>query len=142
MLTFLDSLNVGVPVNEYDDVEAALIDLMVKSGRAPLKLDVRPTFSQLVSEIGEAVLSETAERAEALVEVLGADINKQLKEKLVDLLSVDIIDVIAMTVEKFGGNAEDVYLEFAEIEDKEERARKAVSTFASLLLEAVRAERS
>ncbi|NPA85139.1 MAG: hypothetical protein GXO07_03940 [Crenarchaeota archaeon] len=121
------------------EAEAELLRFVARAGTKPLDVGVSPSFSELIAKVGEAVLTETAERAEVLLEVLKLP-DGYLKEKLADLLSVDIIDVIAMIADMFGGSAEDVYASFAEIGNKESRARAAVSTFASLLLEALRKE--
>ncbi len=132
--------NLGLPEEAaFREAESELLKFIARAGTAPLEIPVNATFNDLVSKIGETVLTETAERAEALLEVLEMP-ESELKSKLVDLLTVDIIDVIAMIVETFGGDADEVYASFASVHDKEERARKAVSTFARVLLDALRKE--
>jgi len=138
------SLLFGLGFHEEEairEAEAELLRFIAKAGVKPLDINVNATFSDLIAKIGEAVLTETAERAEVLLEVLKMP-EGHLREKLLDLLSVDVIDVIAMIVDTFGGDADEVYAAFAELSNKESKARTAVSTYASILLEALRKEAS
>ncbi|ABU82012.1 hypothetical protein [Ignicoccus hospitalis] len=136
--TLLFSL--GFPEEEYlREAESDLLRMIAKAGAKPLELPVEATFDQLVAAVGEAPLEEALQRAEALLEVLNMP-DGHLKETLMDLLSVDVIDMIAMIADQFGADPQDVYWAFAEIGNKESRARAAVSTFANLILESIRRE--
>ncbi len=124
----------------YREAETEIRKLYLSSGTEPIKIDVNFTFSDLVREVGEGMLEEMSERAETLLDVIKENIRKDVKERVMEFLSVDLIDTIAMINETFGGRPEDVYEAFANVESLEERARKAVSTFANVLLEALQNE--
>ncbi len=124
----------------YREAEAEIRKLYLSSGTEPINVNVNFTFSDLVREIGEGMLEEMAERAETLLAVINENMNDEVKKKVMEFLSVDLIDTIAMIEETFGGDPGEVYKAFAEVEDLEERARKAVSTFANVLLGALQNE--
>ncbi len=124
----------------YREAEEEIRKLYLSSASKPIDIEVNFTFNDLVREVGEGMLEEMAERAETLLATLSEDVRPELKKKIVELLSVDLIDTVAMIHEAFGGNPSSIYEAFAEVEDIEERARKAVSTFAHVLLEALQNE--
>ncbi len=140
----ISSLLKGLGFHEeaiYREAETELVKLLARAGSKPIEISVNFTFNDLVKEVGEGMLEEMSERAETLLEVLEDNsIRPELKSKIVELLSVDIMDIIAMINEAFNGDSSEVYAAFAEVEDAEERARKAVATFANVLLEALRNE--
>ena len=96
-------------------------------------------ISELVDKIGEVVLTEAVERAETLLEVLNSQGNFP-KERIIEFLTMDVADVLAMIAEVGGKQPGEVYSALASIEGKEERARTAVATLAKVLVESIRKE--
>lgn len=121
------------------EAEGEMLKLMLEAGELPLEIELNAKFSELLEKIGEAVLSEAVERAEVLLNTLKGE-GSFPKSDIVKLLTVDIADVLAMMVESFGGNPDDVYAQLAGVEDHEKRAKVAVATLAKTLLKAIQRE--
>ncbi len=125
----------------FKEAEMELQRLMVAAKAPPMDVELDVPFSQLLEKVGEAVLLEAAERAETLIDVLESEGNFP-KEKVVEFLTMDVADTLAMALESFGKDPKDVYVEMAAIDDKYERARATVATFAKVLLNSIRKEYS
>ncbi|UXD22103.1 hypothetical protein IPA_01665 [Ignicoccus pacificus DSM 13166] len=126
-------------VDPYKEAEAELLRLMINAGAMPLELDIDITFSEILDNVGEAVITEAVERGETLLEVLKENMSEGVKAKVAQFLTMDVIDVIAMIAEASGKNPADVYSAFAEV-DSSERPKVAVATLAKVLVEAIRKE--
>ena len=121
------------------EAEGEMLKLMLEAGELPLEIDLDAKFGDLLEKVGEAVLSEAVERAEVLINTLKAE-GDFPKSDIVKLLTVDVADVLAMIVEAFGGNPEDLYAKLASVKDHERRAKVAVATLAKTLLNAIQRE--